>query len=334
MEAAPAPVSYNRMGVPQFDSSRRTVYGVLAIMGTLIMLPISPFAHKMHGRFNFLVTVVFVAATLYCLLTHPFTQTAPMKVRFLQQVHLGKQQVLPLTDQVSNSELSAVTGSRPKDEVLSVTTSLLGLSKHVQKVVSELPSSHGKDVRCEKIQTGLTNCTWSVDEEWFPSPGGNTSSGWVTGDIKRVEGETSRATIHVRGTNTRGCRIYFDQPVYDYKVRAFDGDQWDGTQQDGYETPPEGITTLFLWSRTWDRDFEVEVRFGPEGVDPAPPLSGKLACEYSEYLSGIAGAGRTGRTDKEGRIPGFEEMLRFLPKWAAVTKAADGLVEVSRRFSL
>jgi len=50
----------------------------------------------------------------------------------------------------------------------------------------------------------------------------------------------------------------------------------------------------------------VEVTFGPEGVDPVPPLSGKLACET----------------------------LRFLPKWAVVTDAADGLVEVSRSFSL
>ena len=143
--------------------------------------------------------------------------------RFLQQVHLGKQQVLPLADQASNSEPSAVPGFYPEDEVLCATTSLLGLSKHVQKVVPELPFSPGKDVRCWTIQTGLTNCTWSVDEEWFPSPGGNASSGWVTGDIERVEGNTSRATSHVRGMNTRGCRIYFDQPVYDYKVRAFDG---------------------------------------------------------------------------------------------------------------
>ena len=297
-----------------------------------MILPIAPFAHKIHGRFNFLIIMVFVAVTLYCLSTHPFTQVAPMKVRFIQQVHLGKPAVLPLTEQSSNSEPTPIPGLHREDEVLSATTSIFGLPERVQKVVSELPSSHGKDVKCEESPIGLTNCTWPVDEEWFPFPGGNTSSGWVTGDIKPVDGKTSQAIIHVRGTNTRGCRIYFDQPIFDYKVRAFDGDRWDGTQQDGYEIPPEGITTLFLWSRTWDRNFEVEVTFGPEGVDPAPPLSGKLACEYSEYASGIAGAGRVGRV--EGRIPAFEEVLRFLPKWAVVTKAADGLVEVSRSFSL
>ena len=204
----------------------------------------------------------------------------------------------------------------------------------MEKVVSELPSSHGQDVKCERTSIGLTNCTWSVGDEWIPSPGGKSSNDWITGCVKRVDGKTSQATIHVRGANSRGCRIYFDQPIYDYKVRSYDDDRWDGTQRDGYEVPPEGINTLFLWSRTWDRDFEVKVTFGLEGVDPAPSLSGKLACEYSEYLSGIAGAGAGVGLENWGRIPSFEETLRFLPKWAVVTKAADGLVEVWRSFAL
>lgn len=169
----------------------------------------------MHGRLNFLVIVIFVATTLYCLSTHPFTQVAPMKVRFIQNVHLGKQAALPLAEQSSDLRLTQVPGLRSEDEVLTATTSIFGLPKYVQKVVSELPSSHGTDANCGESPIGLTNCTWPVDEDWIPSPGGNTSSGWVTGDVKRVHGKTSQAMIHVRGTNTRGCRIYFDQPIYD-----------------------------------------------------------------------------------------------------------------------
>lgn len=58
------------------------------------------------------------------------------------------------------------------------------------------------------------------------------------------------------------------------------------------------------------------------------------ACEYLEYLSGIIRIGKVGRLDKEGRIPVFKEMLMFMLKWTVVVKAADGLVEVSRAFSL
>ena len=334
MEVVPEQVSDNfYYRIPQFLLIPNIVYGALAVLSTLIILPVAPFAHKIHGRFNFLVIVIFIATTLYCFFTHPFTQVAPTKVRFIQQVHLGTQSIHPLTEQSSNPGLIHTPGPQYKNEVLSTTTSLIGLPKYVEKVVSELPSSRGQDVKCETTPMGLTNCTWLVDEEWVPSPGGE-SSDWVTGDIKRVHGKTSRATINVRGSNTRGCRIYFDQPIYQYRVRALDGDRWDGSQQDGYEVPPEGTTTLLLWSRTWDRNFEVEVTLGPEGVDPAPPLSGKLACEYSEYVSGIAGAGGAGKLESVGRIPAYEEVLRFLPKWAVVTKATDGLVEVWRSFSL
>ena len=63
-------------GGAQFGSTRQTVYGVLAMIP-----PIAPFAPQIHGRLNFPVIVVFIAATL---LFHPSTQTAPMKVRFLQ----------------------------------------------------------------------------------------------------------------------------------------------------------------------------------------------------------------------------------------------------------
>ena len=114
-----------------------------------------------------------------------------------------------------------------------------------------------------------------------PSPGDNISSGWLTGDIKRVEGASYNSCPrdkHARAQNNRSPR---------FRQRSLDG-----TKQDECEVLPEGIATIFLWGRTWDRDFEVEVRFGPEGVDLAPPLSGKPACEYSEYLSGIAGVTR------------------------------------------
>ena len=72
--------------------------------------------------------------------------------------------------------------------------------------------------------------------------------------------------------------------------------------------------------------------FGPKGVNAGPLLSRKLSCEYSEYTTGITGTG--GRLKNGGRVPVFEEMLRFLPKWTTVMEAADDLVKVLRSFSL
>ena len=91
-----------------------------------------------------------------------------MKVRPVQQIHLRKRAIPPPTKQPPRPELTPVPGLHYKDEVLSATTSIFGLFEHTQKAVSKLPSSHGEDVKYEKGPTGLTNSTWSVDEEWFP----------------------------------------------------------------------------------------------------------------------------------------------------------------------
>ena len=57
---------------------------------------------------------------------------------------------------------------------------------------------------------------------------------------------------------------------------------------------------------------------GTEGIDPVSPFGGKLACEYSRYASGITSAGGVKRLENDGRIPTFEELLRFLLKWVIV----------------
>ena len=62
------------------------------------------------------------------------------------------------------------------------------------------------------------------------------------------------------------------------------------------------LPCFLLWSRTRNGVFEAGSYLVPEGVDSAPPLSGKLVCEYSDYLSGITGLIWAGGPD---RIPGF-----------------------------
>lgn len=93
--------------------------------------------------------------------------------------------------------------------------------------------------------------------------------------------------------------------------------------QPRYEVPVEGIKELRIWSRTWDKNITVDVELAQTSE-----TSGRIACEWNEYESGTVGI-PTG-----GKIPAFEEVLTFLPKWAAVTKLTDGLVEVSSKFTI
>lgn len=48
-------------------------------------------------------------------------------------------------------------------------------------------------------------------------------------------------------------------------------------------------------------------------------MEGKVVCLWSD-------------ANTEGVIPALDEVKKFMPVWSAVTKAADGLVEGSKRF--
>jgi hypothetical protein len=58
-----------------------------------------------------------------------------------------------------------------------------------------------------------------------------------------------------------------------------------------------------------------------------------VACEWVEYESATVGVYESGR-GRSGKIPALEEALMFLPRWAVITKIADGLVEVWSEFEV
>jgi hypothetical protein len=79
--------------------------------------------------------------------------------------------------------------------------------------------------------------------------------------------------------------------------------------------PPDGLTSLRLWSRTYDREFQVDF-----GWDGGKHLSGRVGCVWDEHIS--------------GRIPALDEVVAYLPTWATVTKYTSGLVEVTKSFKI
>jgi hypothetical protein len=107
-----------------------------------------------------------------------------------------------------------------------------------------------------------------------------------------------------------------------------------GGMQAGYGVPPGGLREVRLWSRTWGRTFVVDVVWedgpGGGGDEEGPGLAGRVACEWAEYESGRVGD----ESGEGGKIPALEEVLSFLPKWAVVSKADDGLVEAWQDFNV
>ena len=264
-------------------SPAETVYFSIALISVLGVVPSLPFLHKLSVRVAYAIAVVLVASFLYNILSFPFSESAPFKVFFQQTVDLD-----------SGENLVQLTGSDPY------------LSSYI---LPEIPSSWDVNTECNKIDSqrgGLPSCLWKSFEP-HPSPG--EPSSWMT--VNASLSTPGIGSITIRGEESRGCRIYFDTGVKTVSVQGAKGGSQEGfplpTIEDG------GIKEFRLWSRKWNRTFEVGVTWDAES-----PLIGKVACDWAEGE----------------KIPAIQEVISFLPKWARVTKRTDGLLEGYKTFEL
>ncbi|KAH7108438.1 hypothetical protein BKA62DRAFT_682187 [Auriculariales sp. MPI-PUGE-AT-0066] len=183
------------------------------------------------------------------------------------------------------------------------TAHIAGLAPYTASlVVPELPSARATNVSCEKgneKRPELVDCSW---KGLIPKVARGKPSNWLSINTTRVSPGT--AHIEVSGLDTRNCRLNFDQPI-------------SGLQVAGDENPLTGLNTkqARLWSRTWSRRFVLTVKWTGGGA-----LQGRAACEWAELVP--------------GRIPALDEALNFAPSWVQLTKADDGLVEVSKGFTI
>ncbi|KAK7038111.1 peptide hydrolase [Favolaschia claudopus] len=289
-------------------SSATTVYVAIAVLVFMIALPVVPFTFKTHSTIAYLFIIFFILSTAANLLMFPFSQTDPLKVYFQQTVDLGNI-------------------SSPFPQVIQATTSLTGVHHYVKDlIVPKLPSSIGQNVTCGQTgltrQVGLETCSWN--SQLLPSPDGRSHispvmrSRWMDPIVTRLSDHSAR--IRVRGINTRGCRLYFDNK----RITRHKALGWEDDIIPQFPPPADGVNQLYLWSREWEPTFTVDVEW--EGDES---LEGRVACEWAEYESGSIGVDST-----TGKIPALEEVLTFFPQWATVTKALDGLVEAYVRFSI
>ena len=177
-------------------------------------------------------------------------------------------------------------------------------------------------------------CGWD-SKDLLPSPGGTSEPLWPhsTRSTDWIHVETSRngehnATFVVRGRNTRKCSIDFDRPINWYHVRGAPNLRF----QPGYEISEQGLTNISLWSRTWNKEFIVDIGWDSgEESNGTSIMSGSIGCAWAEYASMTKG---TRWAEKSAKIPALEELLTFLPLWAAPIKWATPLVQAEARFAV
>ncbi|KDN39216.1 hypothetical protein RSAG8_08987, partial [Rhizoctonia solani AG-8 WAC10335] len=264
-----------------------SVYLSIGFISVLLALPIAPIAHHIHRAANLFLVLVLVGTTIYNFTAFPFSPLNPLKTYVQQTINLdsGVNKVHLAT----LSSLSMPHNGRPS-------------------IWNSLPSTQKTGISCvgSGARLGLSDCEWSgltpnVTLDSTPP------SKWIESSVTKLGSNVAR--FKIQGRNTRSCRIYSDVPMKSARVV---GGHW----EKGLE-PEEEFKEIRLWSRTWDKPFDVLVGWPRNN---GTTRTGKIACEWAEW--------------DLGRIPAIDELRVFLPPWTVVSKLNDGLVEGTRNFEI
>ncbi|XMA08059.1 hypothetical protein WAI453_000850 [Rhynchosporium graminicola] len=272
-------------------------YLFISLFSILLILPVTPFMHRITHHVPTFFFLIFIGTLIYNLVAFPFSANNRFKAYFQQTVDL-------------DSGINRVT--------------LAGIEEFVRDIITEIPSAAGQNISCTSkntVRQGLSQCTWGgipprvVDnvEEGVPPEKGYKD--WMKFQVTRAK-NSNKATFNISAVDTKACIIRFNDPFTAFTVHgaAKPNGKWDNV-------PESGSDQIKLWHRDWDREWIVDVEWpvsegkteGDEG------RSGRVVCWWSDH-------------NHSGTIPALEEVQRFMPQWAVVTKLADGLVEGSKAF--
>lgn len=272
-------------------------YIVVAVFSILLLLPVTPFIHRLTHHMPMFLFLIFIGTLIYNLVAFPFSSNNRYKAYFQQTVDL-------------DTGLNKVT--------------LVGIEQYIREIIAEIPSAAGQTINCEenpRIRSGLSFCSYEgiapkvVDNVVEGVPPEKGYKDWLNYSVTRVPNE-NKATFHISGLETRACILRFDDPFSEFKVHggAKTEERWD-------DVPDSGSDQIKLWSRDWNKEWVVDVEWAV-GEDMKPGeegRTGRVVCLWSD-------------ANKRGVIPALDEAMRFSPQWTSVVKLMDGLVEGSKRF--
>jgi len=293
-------------------SSLLLPYLIVVFFTILVLLPLTPFMHRITHHVPVFLLVVFIATFIYNLAASPFSANNRYKAFFIQRIDLD-------------------TGDNK--------VCYSGIEGYVRSIIDEMPSASGKEVSCGKgIRSDLVTCCYDGSEvaprlddalpDGVPPEKSFADLVWV--NATRGDGNTAR--IEINATDTKACFLEFKRPVISFDVEG--GIGWD----DRFGQYPEGgVDKIKLWHRSRNVPWVVNVAWKDgdnQATEPGSDEEGGGNGELKALESGLDGTVMCAWSDGNvpGTIPALDEALKFSRPWVAITKTAEGLVEGRKVF--
>ena len=299
-------------------SSQLLPLQAIAIMSILLLLPLTPFIHRVTHHIPIFLLALFVGTFIYNLVAFPFSIENRYKFYF--------QQIIDLDEGTNVVRLS-------------------GLEEYVRPVMASLPSAAGQNIECRSggVKSGLVKCDYDGSSLSPTLVKGKELDELLTVTVPESI-DSSLVTITVDAADTRMCVLNTSRPIYGFSVQG-------GSARDERlgALPREGFSSMDIWRRTWEGAWNVtldlekkgrsvgQLDLGTEdtveadGLDElkarsdeafaADPFEVTVTCKWSDG-------------NKPSTIPALHELRQFMPPWAAVTKSQVGLVDVKKTYKV
>ncbi|KAM7197317.1 hypothetical protein V8F20_006671 [Naviculisporaceae sp. PSN 640] len=289
-------------------------YLLVFLFTALLILPVTPFIHRVTHHLPIFLLVVFVSTFIYNLVAFPFSANNRYKTFFLQTIDL-------------DSGENKVCYS--------------GVEEYVRPIIAEMPSAWGREISCgPSRRPELVTCCYDGsavpprlnDDLADGVPPEKGYSDLVSFNVTRGDGNT--ASIEIDAKNTKACFLSFKKPVTSFTVKG--GSGWDDRFG---QYPDSGVGLIKLWRRDWSTPWTVDFEWSDVEDDRIPNEEKAIDAslrdpDFAVQDSGMDGAVTCMWSDANvaGTIPALDEGLKFAPVWAALTKTAEGLVEGKKVF--
>lgn len=225
-------------------------YLLVAITSILLVLPITPFAHRITHHIPILLLVVFAATLTYNLIVFPFNSASRYKIYFSQDVNLD-------------------TGES--------FVHMMGVEEYVRQALAVIPSAMNSQVSCEakaSDRPDMGYCTYNGSAV-LPAVGPKHAklSDWIAFNATR---KSHKLHFEIDGVETRVCGVRFPEPVSKFQVVG-------GNSADSRfgAIPKDGLNSIMLYRRDWDKPWSVDVEW-PAGTDLDKKIDVEVFCKWND----------------------------------------------------
>lgn len=290
----------------------------VGLTSILLLLPLSPFMHRITYHVPTVLFLVFAITFVYNLVAFPFSINHRFKFYFQQVIDL---------DNGTNI------------------VSLSGIEEYIRPVIDSLPVAAGQKIGCQSSDSrpDLAECRYDASSLPPVLVVGKQPFELMNVTISRSVDGTA-ANVLLDALDTRTCYMDLSEPIYGFSVEG-------GGERDPRfgSFPPDGLQHLQVWRRDWDKSWnvtlqltksgnsakssdtsdaveiwerdELEARTETELARRAEPLEVRVRCAWSD-------------ANKPSTIPAFHELRKYMPTWSVATKKTVGLVEVTKTFTV